>query len=95
VICDCSAEHDVVTCEQRQEILHGIFCYFRTCVVVGAGYIAVELAGILQALGSKVTLIIRGTHVLRTFDPLIMEKVTENLEAAGVTVRKESVVKFL
>ena len=28
-------------------------------MVVGAGYIAVELAGILNALGSEVTLVIR------------------------------------
>ena len=64
-------------------------------MVVGAGYIAVELAGILQALGSKVTLLIRGTHVLRSFDPLIMEKVTENLEIAGVQIKRETSVNCL
>ena len=37
-------------------------------VVVGAGYIAVELAGVLSALGSKVTLMIRHDSFLRTFD---------------------------
>jgi glutathione reductase (NADPH) len=62
-------------------------------VVVGAGYIAVELAGILQALGSKVSLVIRGTHLLRAFDPLIMEKVTENLELGGVEIKREATVR--
>ena len=37
--------------------------YFRKTVVVGAGYIAVELAGILNALGSDVSLLIRYDHV--------------------------------
>jgi glutathione reductase (NADPH) len=37
-------------------------------VVVGGGYIAVELAGILQALGTKTTLMHRGDKVLKNFD---------------------------
>ena len=39
----------------------------KTCVV-GSGYIAVELAGILKTLGSDVSLIIRRNEFLRTFD---------------------------
>lgn len=35
----------------------------KNVVVVGAGYIAVELSGIFNALGSKVTLLIRGETV--------------------------------
>ena len=41
-------------------------------VVVGAGYIAVELAGIFQALGSKTSLVIRHENFLRTFDEVRM-----------------------
>ena len=37
-------------------------------VVVGAGYIAIELAGVLNALGSKVSMLIRQSSFLRTFD---------------------------
>ena len=33
--------------------------------IVGAGYIAVELASVLQHLGSDVTLFVRGQGVLR------------------------------
>jgi glutathione reductase (NADPH) len=39
--------------------------------IVGSGYIAVELAGILQALGSQVTLVIRGETVMRNFDAML------------------------
>ena len=46
-------------------------------LVVGAGYIAVELAGILQALGSSVSLAVRGAGVLRHgFDPLVQESIS-------------------
>ena len=37
----------------------------KKAVVVGAGYIAVEMAGILKSLGSDVTLVIRYQSVLR------------------------------
>ena len=39
--------------------------------VIGAGYIAVELAGILNALGSDTSLFTRYGHALRTFDESI------------------------
>jgi pyruvate/2-oxoglutarate dehydrogenase complex dihydrolipoamide dehydrogenase (E3) component len=37
--------------------------YLRRSVIVGAGYIAVEIAGILSALGSKTSLMIRHDKV--------------------------------
>uniref|UniRef100_A0A8D2DHW8 Glutathione reductase, mitochondrial n=1 Tax=Sciurus vulgaris TaxID=55149 RepID=A0A8D2DHW8_SCIVU len=59
-------------------------------VIVGAGYIAVEIAGILSALGSKTSLMIRHDKVLRNFDSLISSNCTEELENAGVEVLKFS-----
>lgn len=60
----------------------------RRVVVIGAGYIAVELAGVLRALGSEVALAIRGETVLRSFDTLVQEAVTGHLEAAGIAVQR-------
>lgn len=60
--------------------------------VVGAGYIAVELAGMLQAMGSEVTLMIRHRQFLRSFDPLLRETLMEEMEADGVNVLKETQV---
>ena len=60
----------------------------RRVVVIGAGYIAVELAGVLRALGSEVALAIRGQTVLRSFDTLVQEAVTGHLEAAGIAVQR-------
>mmetsp|Transcript_46659 Transcript_46659/g.117544 ORF Transcript_46659/g.117544 Transcript_46659/m.117544 type:complete len:451 (-) Transcript_46659:115-1467(-) len=63
------------------------------CAVVGAGYIAVELAGILNALGSKVNLVIRQKEFLRTFDHQVRSILMEEMEKAGVNVVKESLTK--
>ena len=43
-------------------------------VVVGAGYIAVEMAQIFAGLGTDTTLCIRGATVLRSFDQLVGKK---------------------
>jgi glutathione reductase (NADPH) len=56
--------------------------------VVGAGYIAVEFAGVLRALGSEVSLLLRHDEPLRTFDPTIRSALVEHLVAQGVTVVK-------
>ena len=52
--------------------------------VAGSGYIAVELAGILAGLGSKVTLVIRGTEVLKQFDALLGQTALLMLREMGV-----------
>lgn len=53
-------------------------------VIVGGGYIAVELAGILTALGSAVTVIGRDSRLLPRFDEMISEGVGEALCGQGV-----------
>jgi glutathione reductase (NADPH) len=56
---------------------------------VGAGYIAVELAGVMQALGVETHLFIRGTTFLRKFDPMVQDILTKHYEEMGVTIHKE------
>jgi glutathione reductase (NADPH) len=45
----------------------------KRVVVVGAGYIAVELAGVFNTLGTDTHLVIRHDQVLRNFDPMLSE----------------------
>jgi len=52
--------------------------------VAGSGYIAIELAGILAGLGSKVVLVIRGKEVLKQFDALLGQTALLMLREAGV-----------
>jgi len=54
--------------------------------VAGSGYIAIELAGILAGLGSKVVLVIRGQEVLKHFDALLGQTALLMLREAGVEV---------
>lgn len=54
--------------------------------VVGAGYIAVELAGVLNALGTDVTLVLRGERPLRRFDVTIVDVLFEELTSQGINV---------
>ena len=66
--------------------------FFNLCsapervAIVGGGYIAVELAGLLQALGSKVTLLVRGARLLERFDTELTAQLAENLRHQGVQV---------
>jgi len=62
----------------------------KKVAVVGAGYIAVELAGMFNALGTETHLFIRHDKFLRTFDPMIQEKLTAEYERLGVIIHKNS-----
>src|SRR5487761_1858980 len=54
--------------------------------VVGSGYIAVELTGIFAALGSQVTLVLRGETALKHFDSMIGESMLRILREEGVGI---------
>ena len=56
-------------------------------VVVGAGFIACEFAGILNGLGVQVTQLVRGDHLLRGFDREASEAVRAGMEAEGIEIR--------
>lgn len=58
----------------------------KRVAVVGAGYIAVELAGLLNALGSEVSLLIRREHVLANFDAMLRETLMEEMLEHGVNI---------
>jgi len=62
----------------------------KKVALVGAGYIAVEFAGMFNALGSETHLFIRHDTFLRTFDPMIQESVTAEYERLGVKLHKQS-----
>lgn len=60
--------------------------------VVGAGYIAVELAGVINGLGAKEThLFVRKHAPLRSFDPLIVETLTEVMNTEGPTLHTQAI----
>ncbi|KAJ9138692.1 Glutathione reductase [Pleurostoma richardsiae] len=63
----------------------------KKVALVGAGYIAVEFAGMFNALGVETHLFIRHDTFLRKFDPMIQETVTAEYERLGIHLHKQSV----
>ncbi|KAI9879530.1 MAG: Glutathione reductase [Pleopsidium flavum] len=62
----------------------------KKVAVVGAGYIAVEMAGMFNALGSETHLFIRHENFLRNFDPMIQETITKEYERQGIHIHRNS-----
>lgn len=56
-------------------------------LIVGAGYIAVEFAGIFAGLGSEVTLAYRRDLILRGFDDDVRHAVAEGMQGRGIDIR--------
>lgn len=65
----------------------------KSACVVGAGYIAVEMAGILNALGCDTTLVVRGEKALRNFDELIASHLDFEMKRQGMTVKAQTKIK--
>ena len=62
----------------------------KRTIVVGGGYIAVELAGILNGLGSDVTQLYRGPHFLRGFDDDVRTFLADEIRKKGIDLRFNS-----
>lgn len=60
--------------------------------IVGAGYIAVEFAGMFHSLGTETHLFIRGKTFLRHFDPMLQDTVTKEYQRIGVKLHQETEV---
>ncbi|MFJ5997325.1 dihydrolipoyl dehydrogenase family protein [Streptomyces sp. NPDC092370] len=56
-------------------------------IVIGGGVVATEMATVWQALGSKVTLLVRGKGLLPRMEPFAGELIAEALTEAGADVR--------
>lgn len=63
----------------------------ESVAILGAGYIAVELAGVLHALGVKTDLFVRRDRPLRTFDSYIVEGLVNEMEKTGLPLHTHKV----
>lgn len=62
-------------------------------VVIGAGYIGVELAGVLHSLGTKTHLVVRQHAPLRHFDPIVHETLVDIIRTEGPELHTHAEVK--
>lgn len=59
----------------------------RRVTIIGGGYIGVEFAGIFNAAGSQVTMLLRGDNVLRGFDAEVREHLADEMRNRGVDIQ--------
>ncbi len=59
----------------------------RRLLVVGAGYIACEMASIFHGLGSEVTQVVRGPRLLRGFDDDVASFLAQEMRKKGIDIR--------
>lgn len=58
----------------------------KRILVQGAGYIAVEFAGLFRALGAEVHLVLRGDKILRGFDEDVRDHLTAEMAHGGINI---------
>ncbi|KAB7697772.1 glutathione-disulfide reductase [Plesiomonas shigelloides] len=63
----------------------------KRVAVVGAGYIAVEIAGVMHALGAKTHLVVRKHAPLRSFDPMLVDTLLEVIKTEGPELHTQAV----
>ncbi len=64
-------------------------------LVAGSGYIAVELAGVFNGLGSQVQLVVRKDSIIRSFDAMLGEQLMEAMEKDSVEIETRVVPSSL
>ncbi len=62
----------------------------ETVAVIGAGYIAVELAGVFHGLGTQTHLLVRNEKPLRSFDEMLSTTLVEQMAKHGPTLHNHS-----
>ncbi|MGQ0578367.1 MAG: glutathione-disulfide reductase [Betaproteobacteria bacterium] len=60
--------------------------------IVGAGYVSLEFAGVLRALGAEVTMILRRDHLLHGFDAMLRDNLMAQMQADGVRMVTRALV---
>ena len=64
-------------------------------LIVGAGYIATELAGVLNSLGSEVTMLLRKDLILRSFDVAVQNIVLNSMKQSEINIITNNQIKLI
>lgn len=74
-------------------VVEGEIPFPRRVAVLGAGYIGVELAGILKGCGAEVTVVLRGDQPLRGFDDDLRAELTTQMTQSGIRMLPQTRVE--
>ncbi len=58
--------------------------------VVGSGYISAELSGVFSSIGSEVTVVLRRSRMVRSFDAMLGEALMREMREAGISIVTEA-----
>ena len=67
----------------------------KKVAVIGAGYIAVELAGVFHELGTDTSLFVRGDKALRNFDEMLSTALDASMRKSGMSVNPRCTPKSI
>ena len=67
----------------------------KSLVVIGSGYIALELGQLFRHLGCQVTLMQRGPRLLRDYEPEVAEAVARMLDDEGIEVITGATIRLI
>lgn len=67
----------------------------QSIAIIGAGYIGLEMAGMLRSFGVDVTIIAMENRVLEVFDPMISQVMEQHLDEQGIVRHLGSPVQGL
>lgn len=62
----------------------------NSVALIGAGYVAVELAQALNSLGVKTHLVVRHDRPLRNFDPMLTDLLMEEMKKQGIHLQTQT-----
>ncbi len=79
-------------CITSNEVFH-LKSFPKHVVIQGAGYIAMEFAGIFNALGAQVTVVNRSSQILRGYDESLRDRLLEITRARGIEFRFDSAIE--
>lgn len=79
-------------CITSNEIFH-LEQFPKRLMVMGGGYIAVEFAGVFNALGSEVTLINRSETILRTYEKDVVDRLPPIMAGRGIDLQMSAQIE--
>ncbi|MBL7002473.1 MAG: glutathione-disulfide reductase [Gammaproteobacteria bacterium] len=67
----------------------------KRVAIIGSGYIAIELAGVLNSLGTDVCLFVRKDKILREFDDMLSSTLLSEMVVAGVDIMTHHQIELI
>lgn len=65
----------------------------KKMAMIGGGYIAVEIAGLMNEIGTDTTIFIRSQRILRSFDDMLAAHLDETMQKNGIHFVKDAIIE--